>query len=299
MKRTIVSAAICLVAAATFGADVPRLIHYQGRLLAVNGEPINGTPDMTVAIYTNPTIGASVFTQHVGAVVVQDGMFEFSFGGESSPLAEALAHPGCWLELTVDGSPLSPRQRLVSAPYALHVLNAVLVSDETALGAGASAKLEGAAVGADAVADTGGAALGASAAADFFGSALGYETLAFNVGTAVGFQAQGYNTGVAIGPLARASYTNIALGAYAHATGAGDGTARYRTAIGVAVTNLVDNSTAIRGDLYLDGGQSIRMRKTFGSGSWTTYPDGWTGTVTSGVQRLHFTNGILMDVSSP
>jgi formylglycine-generating enzyme required for sulfatase activity len=112
-------AAMCLVATAQvpIAAPVPNRINYQGRLTDRNGQPMKGTADMAVRIFTNETGGASVWVQSIGSVALRDGVYGFAFGDNDLPAA--LDHPECWLELRVDGKALAPRQRLVAVAYAV------------------------------------------------------------------------------------------------------------------------------------------------------------------------------------
>ena len=59
------------------------------------------------------------------------------------------------------------------------------------------------------------------------------------------------------------AFTNIALGAAASAAGGAE-----RIAIGHNVSNDLDNTARIRGDVYMDGGDAVYARSTFGSGSF-------------------------------
>jgi len=152
------------------------------------------------------------------------------------------------------------------------------------------ASLYGAAVGYHATGDTHGAAVGYKAAGDKHGAAFGYQSqgptygAAFGAnangtdgGVAVGASADGNSEGVAIGYLATAPLYGIAIGsgsianptniAIGYTAKANDG--HYRNSIGTAVSNANDDSTAIRGTLYLDGGTGVLYRATFGSGAWT------------------------------
>jgi hypothetical protein len=66
----------------------------------------------------------------------------------------------------------------------------------------------------------------------------------------------------------------VAIGYFANAQGGSE-----RIAIGHGVTNEVDDSAALRGTLYLDGGTGVYYRSTFGSGEWTDLKAGLaTGT---------------------
>ena len=50
-----------------------------------------------------------------------NGIYSFSFGTNKTGMVTALANPEAWLEVKIDGVPLTPRQRLVAVPYAYHV----------------------------------------------------------------------------------------------------------------------------------------------------------------------------------
>ncbi|MDA3797803.1 MAG: left-handed beta-roll domain-containing protein [Kiritimatiellae bacterium] len=86
----------------------------------------------------------------------------------------------------------------------------------------------------------------------------------------------------------------IAIGASAQAT------ADYSIAIGYNTINDEPNTVRLRGMLYLDGGNNIYTRDTFGTGDWTPLISGYTGVVTnsngSTYQILYYTNGLLKAV---
>mgnify|MGYP001765494824 CR=1 FL=1 len=83
-------------------------------------------------------------------------------------------------------------------------------------------------------------------------------------GVAVGCEADGDYNGIAIGYQADGQYTNIAIGFQASAFSGYD-----RIAIGRAITNRRNDSVALRGSLYLDGGTGVMYRSTVGEGGWT------------------------------
>ena len=97
---------------------VPLEMNYQGRLLDVTGQPINSNVTVSVGIYTNDLSGAAAYWEDVGVVPVQDGVYSFRFG-TGPAVRDALLRGECWLELNINGSPLSPRQKLVAVPYAI------------------------------------------------------------------------------------------------------------------------------------------------------------------------------------
>ena len=107
-----------ILMASEVGAEINTLLSYQGRLLSTNGQPVNGNVTIAVAIYTNVSEGSQVYAESVGTVPVQDGVYSFQFGTNSAELKQALMNEQCWLEVSVNGGTLSPRQRMTAVPYA-------------------------------------------------------------------------------------------------------------------------------------------------------------------------------------
>ncbi len=101
------------------GASPPALINYQGRLMDSVGNPVNTSASVHIRVYTDETGGSPVWQQSIPGVVVLDGLCDFAFG--DSEFVTALTNEACWMELTIDGETFSPRQRLLSVPYALRV----------------------------------------------------------------------------------------------------------------------------------------------------------------------------------
>ena len=87
---------------------------YQGRL-EQNGSPFNGTVGMRFLLYDSPTGSNTVGGWIPDPVAVQDGVFtvDLDFG------AAAFNGDERWLEVIVEGQPLSPRQRIGATPYSL------------------------------------------------------------------------------------------------------------------------------------------------------------------------------------
>lgn len=110
----------------------------------------------------------------------------------------------------------------------------------------------GIALGEDACAAPHAVALGNSASGSLHAVALGYRA-----------KSPGWY-GISLGYSAFAEYSSdIAIGESAEARGG------VCAAIGAGVINEIPNSTATRGNLYLDGGEAIYYRSGFGSGTWT------------------------------
>ena len=122
---------IAWVAAASLGllagearANVPTAVHYQGLLLDEQGDPVQGSVDLVFTIYDALVAGDVVWTETHPAVPVLDGIYDVSLG-ETVPLAGSVFADGsAFLEITVDGETLSPRQQFLSVPYALRAASA-------------------------------------------------------------------------------------------------------------------------------------------------------------------------------
>lgn len=92
-------------------------ISYQGTLRDSSGNPDNGTHAMSVAIYDNAAAsGTALFTQSFTGVQVRNGHFSLLFSGVGPAVFSSKDR---FLQLTVDGTALTPTQRLAPVPYAV------------------------------------------------------------------------------------------------------------------------------------------------------------------------------------
>lgn len=96
----------------------PALINYQGRLIE-GTNLVNGIKNIALELY-DQAAGGSLLYADSNNVTVVDGLYNTHIGDDSiaGDLATALAATSVWLQVVVDGTPLSPRERLVSVPYA-------------------------------------------------------------------------------------------------------------------------------------------------------------------------------------
>lgn len=116
--------AIGLFSVAILQAEVPSLINYQGLLTDINGNVVSGSKTVSISIHDAATDGAQLYTENIGSVAVQNGIYSFQFGSGptfSSTLAAGAQH---WLQVTLDGVAQSPRERLVSVPFAMKAAQA-------------------------------------------------------------------------------------------------------------------------------------------------------------------------------
>jgi hypothetical protein len=95
---------------------------YQGRL-TLNGEPVPpGNVNLMFQLFDAAVGGNLEATDNVGAWPVQEGglvSVPLDFGGTPFNTGEQR-----WLQITVNGNVLSPRQLITPAPFALYALNA-------------------------------------------------------------------------------------------------------------------------------------------------------------------------------
>ena len=135
LRRTAIRiAAIGLVGSAlvlSAEAQVPMLLNYQGRLTDAAGQPRSGGFTMTFAFFDAITGGgklpATAPWEETQAVQVVNGTFNVLLGSVT-PLPVGLfvggpsdqQGPLRFLQVIVSGETLSPRTRIVSAPYAVH-----------------------------------------------------------------------------------------------------------------------------------------------------------------------------------
>lgn len=116
--------AIFLFCAAVLQAEVPALINYQGLLTDINGNVVSGSKTVSISIHDAATDGTQLYTENIGSVTVQNGIYSFQFGSGptfASTLSTGAQH---WLQVTLDGIAQTPRERLVSVPFAMRAAQA-------------------------------------------------------------------------------------------------------------------------------------------------------------------------------
>jgi len=101
-------------------AQIPELLHYQGRLVD-GGGVVNGNAQMSFTLFTSVTGGTALY-QELQTVPVVDGLYSVSIGASNSTpnaLASVFTNHTVYLEVSVNGSTLSPRERIAATSYAL------------------------------------------------------------------------------------------------------------------------------------------------------------------------------------
>jgi hypothetical protein len=115
----IIGVAILLVASIVT-AQVPQRMNYQGKLTDGSGNPVsNGTYSVQFTIYTAASGGSGEWSE-VRNVTTADGLFSIELGSVSPITSATLDGSERWLGIKIGSDPeIVPRERLVSAPYAL------------------------------------------------------------------------------------------------------------------------------------------------------------------------------------
>lgn len=110
-----------LAAASALRAAEALPLSYQGQLTDANGNPRNGSFLMVFGVYDGATGGSPSFSD-TQSVAVTSGSFNVLIGTGTTTGSLSTALSGGtprFLQITVDGNPLMPRQRLAASPYAV------------------------------------------------------------------------------------------------------------------------------------------------------------------------------------
>ena len=114
------------LASAARAASSTNIINYQGYLADNNGEPVNGSIDMTFRVYNTATGGTPLWQEtwsEANAISVSDGIFDVALGDINATLAEiAQGQSDLYLGVTVGTSELTPRTKFGSAFNAVQAL---------------------------------------------------------------------------------------------------------------------------------------------------------------------------------
>ena len=136
---------LLLLASVAIAAPVPDLLSYQGRIsdasgaLVGAGAPVNKL--IKFALFDAETGGTAVWVEQQYANIA-DGEFTALLGNGSAvganphPTLSSVfaANSGLWLEITVDGAAIAPRQRMTTTGYAFRVTSADSISTGSSLG---------------------------------------------------------------------------------------------------------------------------------------------------------------------
>ena len=106
--------------------DLKSEMSHQGRLLDDAGAPVaDGNYSFRYRIYHAATGGSPVYTE-TKTVAVSDGLFDTTLGATDVITPDIFAQPS-WIEIAVNGETLTPRQKLLGAPYAFSLAAGAVV----------------------------------------------------------------------------------------------------------------------------------------------------------------------------
>lgn len=118
-RACLASLLLGLALAPAASAQVPGRVSFQGLLLDSGGNPIQGSANLSFALFAAPTGGSALWSESHSGVSVTDGIYDVELGSVT-PLTPALLAGGTrYLEVTVAGETLAPRRPLLAVPYAL------------------------------------------------------------------------------------------------------------------------------------------------------------------------------------
>ncbi len=129
MAKVLLIATIIFFIASTGFTDVPTQITYQGKLTDNAGTALSETKSLTFDIYTSESGTTKKWGPYEKSVAFADGHFSvFLENDKNTPVrnisAAFIDNPTAYLEITVtEGNTsyvISPRQKILSAPYAFH-----------------------------------------------------------------------------------------------------------------------------------------------------------------------------------
>ncbi len=110
--------AMFLLVMSSLDAQVPQVINYQGQITDAGGNPANGTLTLVFAIFSTASGGSALYSE-TQSVTVSNGVFNVLIGSVNPvPLTLFDSGPDRYLEITVNGTVLTPRRRFGSVPYA-------------------------------------------------------------------------------------------------------------------------------------------------------------------------------------
>ena len=116
------TAAVALFPGRAQAQGVNTGLHYQGRLTSPDGTPVaDNSYDVVFGLFANPTGGTALWTEST-TVATKGGAFSTMLG-RVAPLSPGLFGQSLWLEITVQGRTLLPRQELGASAYAMTALN--------------------------------------------------------------------------------------------------------------------------------------------------------------------------------
>jgi hypothetical protein len=116
--------ALGLLAVSICRANVPNHINFQGTLTDTSGHPVTGAQIMQFSLFTDSTGGSALWSEAHSSVNVANGLFRVVLGSATQFPDVLFEYQELWMQTTVGGEILSPRQKLTSVPYGFRAKDA-------------------------------------------------------------------------------------------------------------------------------------------------------------------------------
>lgn len=129
-------------------ADIPKTIHFQGRLTDLSGNPVGeGNPSITFRLWDAETSGTMLWTGTYDAAV-KEGYYSVELGSGLHPFTGLTFNQPYYLDLKVGSDPdyLSPRIKLDSSAYAMNVADGAISTAKLADSSVIAAKISDSAI---------------------------------------------------------------------------------------------------------------------------------------------------------
>ncbi len=130
MRSSVLLALLVLPAVAS---AVPMTLDHQGRLFDSLGSPLDGSNDLSIALYDTPSGGSPVWSHDYSGHAFDNGYFHVVLGGAGSTALDLDDFDGddLWLELAVNTGPALPRLAIGSTAFAFRAAVADAVDGGT------------------------------------------------------------------------------------------------------------------------------------------------------------------------
>lgn len=120
-------AALSLTSSCVCFADIPGKINYHGKITNAQGQLIDGAHDMVFKLFSEATGGAEKWSEAHDGVHIVNGLCGIILGSTNSLTPVFQGNEALYMEISVDGETLLPRQEVTSAGYALNVAEQIKV----------------------------------------------------------------------------------------------------------------------------------------------------------------------------
>jgi len=118
MRRTIIYIMIFVVFTAVNLGAVPTTINFQGALRDADNQPVTATKTIEFLIYPDSTGIIELWSETHSSVEISDGIFSAELGSVNPFPSDLFANNTLYLTFQIDGDEMTPRQKLLSVPYA-------------------------------------------------------------------------------------------------------------------------------------------------------------------------------------